>query len=125
MAVENSLVLVIDPLGEVKHLVGEHDQVLSALGPVTDTWRNSRVDIWANVSDETKTKLATDEALWPEEEPNYTSSHSWWADMTPVGGPLLGPYVYYVEALIAEIHWLQDRNLPGLAKCQKSTTSTS
>jgi len=31
----------------------------------------------------------------------------WWADMGPVGGPMLGPYGSRSEALEAEREWLQ------------------
>ena len=31
----------------------------------------------------------------------------WWADMGPVGGPVLGPFDHRSEALAAEAAWLQ------------------
>ena len=31
----------------------------------------------------------------------------WWADMSPVSGPRLGPYVRRSEALQAEVAWLE------------------
>jgi hypothetical protein len=31
---------------------------------------------------------------------------NWWADMGPVGGPVLGPYLSRSEALVAERGWL-------------------
>jgi hypothetical protein len=31
----------------------------------------------------------------------------WWADMAPVGGPVLGPYCSRSEALGAEREWLR------------------
>ena len=31
----------------------------------------------------------------------------WWADMSPVGGPSLGPYSHRSEALAAERGWLE------------------
>ncbi len=31
----------------------------------------------------------------------------WWADMSPVGGPLLGPFERRSEALAAEVGWLE------------------
>ena len=33
----------------------------------------------------------------------------WWADLAPVGGPALGPFVRRTEALSAEAKWLDDR----------------
>jgi hypothetical protein len=38
----------------------------------------------------------------------------WWADMGPVDGPVLGPYVSRSEALQAERGWLTDyRQFPN------------
>jgi hypothetical protein len=34
----------------------------------------------------------------------------WWADMGPVGGPVLGPYGSRSEAIQAERGWLVGRN---------------
>ena len=34
----------------------------------------------------------------------------WWADLSPVGGPILGPFGRRGEALAAESNWL-DQNL--------------
>lgn len=31
----------------------------------------------------------------------------WWADLSPVGGPRLGPFVLRSEALQAEVEWLE------------------
>lgn len=36
-----------------------------------------------------------------------TSDGQWTADLTPVQGPLLGPFVTHTEALRAEVAWLQ------------------
>ena len=38
------------------------------------------------------------------------SEGSWWADMGPVGGPVLGPFGGRGEALQAERGWLQTRH---------------
>lgn len=35
----------------------------------------------------------------------------WWADMSPMLGPLLGPYRHRSEALAAEVQWLEDNFL--------------
>jgi hypothetical protein len=33
----------------------------------------------------------------------------WWADLSPVGGPKLGPFDLRSQALAAETTWLSDR----------------
>lgn len=38
----------------------------------------------------------------------------WWADLSPVGGPRLGPYPSRSLALAAEVRWL-DQHLADLA----------
>ena len=35
----------------------------------------------------------------------------WTADMSPVGGPVLGPFVLRSTALAAEVAWLQEHRL--------------
>lgn len=52
------------------------------------------------------------ETLWPGR---------WWADLTPVAGPVLGPFDSRAQALQAESDWLQE-HLPCL---NLSTTSSS
>jgi len=45
---------------------------------------------------------------------------SWWADMSPVGGPRLGPFKLRGEALQAEVQWLNEHGVPvpkGEKKC--------
>jgi hypothetical protein len=32
----------------------------------------------------------------------------WWADLTPVGGPMLGPFGRRSDALTAELTWLEE-----------------
>ena len=32
----------------------------------------------------------------------------WWADLSPMHGPTLGPFTYRSAALDAERHWLED-----------------
>ncbi len=39
-------------------------------------------------------------------EPDATGL--WWADMSPVDGPKLGPFVRRSEALAAEVAWLEN-----------------
>ncbi len=42
-----------------------------------------------------------------------TSDGLWTADMSPVGGPVLGPFAHRSEALAAEVSWLEKHWLPG------------
>lgn len=37
-----------------------------------------------------------------------TTEGHWTADMSPVGGPVLGPFPYRQEALDAEVKWLKE-----------------
>ena len=36
-----------------------------------------------------------------------TDQGQWQADLSPVGGPVLGPFTLRSEALAAEVHWLR------------------
>lgn len=40
------------------------------------------------------------------------AKNKWFADMTPVRGPVLGPYDMRQEALDAEVAWLLEHNIP-------------
>ncbi len=77
--------LVVDPDGTVRCLYGEEID-LTVLGSPIIT-RASHV------------------------EPNQ--SGSWAADLSPVGGPILGPYLFRSEALAAERRWLKTHWLGG------------
>lgn len=44
-------------------------------------------------------------------EPNE-HGHGWTADMSPVGGPILGPFDTRSEALIEEVNWLNEHSIP-------------
>jgi hypothetical protein len=41
-----------------------------------------------------------------------TSNGQWTADLSPVGGPLLGPFNCRSDALTAERRWLEEHWLP-------------
>ena len=43
-----------------------------------------------------------------------TADGRWTADLSPVYGPILGPFNYRTEALAAEQAWLAARWLPGV-----------
>jgi hypothetical protein len=40
------------------------------------------------------------------------SGEGWTADMSPVGGPVLGPFETRSEALATEVEWLKSHNIP-------------
>ncbi len=44
-----------------------------------------------------------------------TSDGQWTADLTPVGGPILGPFDQRTEALNAEVAWLKTNWLNDLS----------
>lgn len=44
-------------------------------------------------------------------EPN--SVGKWIADLSPIGGPMLGPFEKRTEALAAEVNWLKNNWLIG------------
>jgi len=36
----------------------------------------------------------------------------WWADLSPVNGPKLGPFIHRKEALAAEVSWINNNQIP-------------
>jgi len=50
--------------------------------------------------------------------PQYKTK--WWADLLPVGGPVLGPYNTNTEALQAEVDWLKLNNIPICVPCREA-----
>jgi hypothetical protein len=82
---EITMLLRIEPTGYVCCLYGEAVD-LSALGPVTIR-RVSQVE--------------------PDAEGR------WHADLSPVGGPRLGPFPLRSQALAAEVRWLEEHLLSG------------
>ena len=53
-------------------------------------------------------------------EPDRTGC--WWADITPAGGPVLGPFDRRSDALAAERRWL-DENLAAMASAKVAVPS--
>jgi hypothetical protein len=79
--------LVVDPSGSVHCVYGEAID-LAALGRLTIR-RASRVE--------------------PDDD------GKWWAELAPVGGPMLGPFDQRGQALEAERAWLEAHWLPAAA----------
>jgi hypothetical protein len=48
----------------------------------------------------------------------------WWADLKPVGGPVLGPYPRRSEALAAEQAWLESYWLPAAGQPSRTPPPT-
>lgn len=46
-------------------------------------------------------------------EPTGPADRPWEADLSPVGGPKLGPFAKRGEALKAEVEWLENRMTQG------------
>lgn len=46
-----------------------------------------------------------------EPHTSRSSGIRWTADMSPVGGPMLGPYRSREDALEAEVRWLEGKDL--------------
>lgn len=74
------MILIVGLNGQVRGIYGE-EIALDALGPASIT-RASHV------------------------EPD--NQGRWLADLSPVGGPLLGPFDRRSEALAAEVSWLEE-----------------
>ena len=74
------MLIVITPVGDVRCLYDE-SLYLSSLGSV-HVQRGSHV------------------------EPDFVGQ--WFADLSPVGGPRLGPFLRRSDAINAEVVWLQD-----------------
>ena len=83
-----SMDIVIDVKGTARCVYGETID-LAAIGPV-EVRRASHVEFDA-------------------------AGGAWWSDLSPVGGPRLGPYSRRSEALAAEVAWLAEHWLmpPG------------
>ena len=90
------MTLVVDPEGDVRCV---YDEVfdLAAIGCLRTT-RASHV------------------------EPDETGR--WWADITPAGGPVLGPFDRRSQALAAEHRWLEE-NLAAVASATVAMPSRS
>jgi hypothetical protein len=104
--------LVIEPDGHTRHLVDPlSEKIGAAVGPKVKTWRSSNVETWSSLSQEARDWFCGSRNWDPNILDKFDRNH-FWADMLPVGGPVLGPFPRHNQAIQAEIKWLQQNNLP-------------
>ena len=104
--------LVISPEGCCRCLVGDvlAERYGEALGEIASVSRNSHVETWSSLSESAR-QWIIDQSIM---DPAHSSFNAclWWADMSPVGGPVLGPFCSHGAALQAEREWLILHDLP-------------
>lgn len=85
-------IIIIMPEGGVRHLYSDDLVEMDARLGFSETKRASNI------------------------EPGYFTDGitRWFADMSPVGGPELGPFNTRAEALACEVNWLERNNLPAV-----------
>lgn len=105
--------VIISPTGEVRAIYSPlTSQIAKALGGPVTTRRASHVEPTADLSEAARRSIFEIWGCWPSE---VLWPSAWWADMTPVGGPVLGPYETREEALDDEKVWLEEHNIPVAA----------
>jgi len=108
---------IITPTGNVRCLVGQLPvDMRTKLGDVVSTKRCSHVDTWNDLSKYAQCVLyahsRVPEGAYAPVDPHCAWLNKWWADMTPVRGPVLGPFEERQDALDAEIEYLYEHHLP-------------
>ena len=105
--------LIIGADGTTRHLVDQDSERFAAqIGPKTETRRASHVESWADLSTNARAWLNAQGYCIDCCGGRSINPNDFWADLLPVGGPVLGPYTHYPLAIAAEIAWLQEHNLP-------------
>jgi hypothetical protein len=109
--IAKSVAIVIDADGTARSLVDEaSERICSEIGPKISTRRASHVESWWDLTPNVR-RWIKDNLL--DGDCSKVDTNAFWADMLPVGGPVLGPYVNYKEAIDAEVAWLHEHNIPG------------
>jgi len=111
---------LIGCLGEKTTQRASHVEPTSELSAAARDWIKTHAaeegyDITVN-DEPGKLRLVDDQymyAIW---------ANAWWADLTPVGGPVLGPLDTRESALDAEETWLHAHNIPYCRPCADSPT---
>lgn len=134
MAEKQPIALFISPGGEVRHVHStEASKLTSQLGtPEQKTVRRaSHVEPTSELrpmackwlADKADAKLICGGPRYIEyDEVKFKQDmlqafpNSWWADLTPVDGPVFGPFDTNTEALAAELQWLDEHGAPVSTK---------
>jgi len=98
------------------------EQFGDQIGPKLGTRRASHVESWADLSDEAREWIHNHRA-WMIDFLEAIDPNLFWADMLPVGGPVLGPFRDYDKAIAAERLWLYENNLP-VPQWRRGSTSS-
>lgn len=132
MAAKPPITIFISPGGEVRHVHStEASQLTAQLPGDRNLRRASHVEPTSELrpaackwlADKAEAKLIGDRPRYNEyDEVKFKQDmlqafpNSWWADLTPVNGPVFGPYATNTEALAAELKWLDDNGSPVSTK---------
>lgn len=100
-----SISLVVRPSGKLQYLYNERID-LSALGSEMQRPRLSHIEPTEELSDSAWDQWGVQQGLRGEGAGRaygyFLHLNAWWADLTPCGGPVLGPFAKRSEALAAE-----------------------
>jgi len=112
---------IVTPTGDARCIAGHlPDDMRAKLGDVKSTRRCSHVETWKDLSARACFHLVVMRKVpvflifpffFPDPDYNKWLNY-WWADMTPVRGPVLGPFDDREDALAAEVEYLYDNHLP-------------
>jgi len=105
--------LVVAPDGTSRYFVESGaDRCFASIGKRVATWRSSHVETWSSLSVAARAQAAKLIPALATSDDLRDFKMFWWADLTPVGGPVLGPFDMRDDALIEEKAWLLQHNLP-------------